>query len=262
VKELRGQTVWITGASSGIGESLSRQFAALGCRLILSSRRESELQRVAATCAGAQHVSIVPLDLSKPESLGDVVRRVLADAGSIDIMAHNGGVSQRADARDTLFEVDDIILRTNYLGPVAMTKALLPSMVGRKAGHFVVVTSALGRFSIPTRSAYCASKHALHGFFNALRAESWKDGIRVTLAVPGFVQTNVGVNALTGNGAPLGREEREVSQGISADRCATAIVSAARRQAEEVFIGSLKERLALTLSHLAPPLFSRIIRKK
>jgi dehydrogenase/reductase SDR family member 7B len=261
MKDLRGKRVWITGASSGIGDSLARQFAAAGCRLILSSRREAELKRVAASCSGAENISILPLDLSKPETLARIVERALSDIGPVDLMVHNGGVSQRADAAATLFEVDDLILRTNYLGPIALTKALLPAMIGRKQGHFIVVTSALGRFSIPTRSAYCASKHALHGFFNALRAESWKDGIAVTLAVPGFVRTNVGVNALTGTGLPLGREEREVAQGIHPDRCASLIVSATRREAQEVFIGSLKERFALAVSHMAPRVFSRIIRK-
>jgi dehydrogenase/reductase SDR family member 7B len=262
MKDLRGKLVWITGASSGIGESLARQLAVMGCRLILSSRRESELKRVAASCADAQNISILPLDLSKTEALASLVQRALSDIGPVDIMVHNGGISQRAEARDTVFEVDDVILRTNYLGPVAMTKALLPSMLERKQGHFIVVTSALGRFSIPTRSAYCASKHALHGFFNSLRAESWKDGITVTLAVPGFVRTNVGMNALTGTGAPFGHEEREVAKGVQPDRCAGLIISAARREAQEVFIGSLKERVALAVSHLAPTVFSRIIRKK
>src|SRR5690349_11193097 len=102
MKDLRGKTVWITGASSGIGESLSCQLAAMGCRLILSSRRESELKRVAASCSGAQSVAILPLDLSKPEALADVVRRGISDYGPIDVMLHNGGVSQRAEARETL----------------------------------------------------------------------------------------------------------------------------------------------------------------
>ena len=262
MKDLRGKLVWITGASSGIGESLAAQFAALGCRLILSSRREPELRRVAASCAGAQNTSILPLDLSKPETLGSIVQRALSDIGPVDIMVHNGGVSQRAEARNTLFAVDDLILRTNYLGPVAMTKALLPSMLERKQGQFVVVTSVLGRFGFPTRSAYCGSKHARHGFFNSLRAESWRDGISVTLAVPGFIRTNVGLNALTGTGTRFGREEREILKGMNPERCARFIISATQRETPEVFIGSLKERVALAVSHLAPPVFSRIIRKK
>jgi dehydrogenase/reductase SDR family protein 7B len=262
VKDLHGKLVWITGASSGIGESLSRQFAHLGCRLVLSSRRESELQRVASSCTGAQGIFVIPLDLSKPETMSIVAQRVLADIGPVDIMVHNGGVSQRADARETIFEVDNVILRTNYLGPIALTKALLPSMLARKQGHFVVVTSALGKFSIPTRSAYCASKHALHGFFDAMRAESWKDGIAVTLAVPGFVRTNVGLNALTGTGLRFGREENEIAKGLNADHCASRIISAARREQHEVFIGSFKERIALTVSHVAPRLFFHLTRKK
>ncbi len=262
MKNLRGKTVWITGASSGIGESLARQFALLGCRLILSSRREPELRKVAASCQGAPDISVVPLDLSKPETLQALAESVLANIGPIDIMVHNGGVSQRSEARETVPEVDDVIMRTNYLGPMTLTKALLPSMIARKNGHFVVVTSVLGRLSIPTRSAYCASKHALHGFFNALRAESWQDGVSVTLAVPGFVRTNIGVNALTGQGQRFGREEREIAQGVSADLCARRIISAARRGTREVFIGSLKERAALMIGSLAPSLFFLVVRKK
>jgi dehydrogenase/reductase SDR family protein 7B len=250
--------IWITGASSGIGEALARRFAQQGCRLVLSSRRETELRRVADTCVGAQDVAIVPLDLNQPETMAEIAQRV----GDVDVLVHNGGVSQRAEAKDTAFEVDDTIMRTNYLGPVALTKAVLPSMLARRKGHFVVVTSALGRFSVPDRSAYSASKHALHGFFNALRSESAKDGIAVTLAVPGFVQTNVSVNALTGEGTPFGKMELETQQGITADACAARIVLATQRGEREVFIGGMKERFALAISHLAPGLFARIIRRK
>jgi short-subunit dehydrogenase len=262
VKDLRGKTVWITGASSGIGASLARQFAQTGSKLILSSRRAEELQRVAATCKGAEAIAIVPLDLSKPETMSAIVEQVLTAHGPVDVMVHNGGVSQRAEARETAFEVDDLITRTNYLGPVALTKALLPSMLVRRQGHFVIVTSGLGKIGVPNRSAYCGSKHALHGFFDGLRTETWKEGIVVTLAAPGYVKTDVGVNALTGSGERFNQRDNDVEQGISPDACAAQIVSATQLEKREVFVGRFKERAALALSWIAPGLFFRIVRKK
>src|SRR5213596_1569810 len=122
------KVVWITGASSGIGEALARRFASAGSRLILSSRRENELNRVAGLCSGAASISVLPLDLSKPESMPDAVQWVIARAGAVDVMIHNAAVSQRAFAADTGYDIDEFIMRTNYLGPIALTKAVLPAM--------------------------------------------------------------------------------------------------------------------------------------
>src|SRR5437762_6350354 len=177
----RGKVVWITGASSGIGEALARRFASAGARLILSSRREDELNRVARLCAGAASISVLPLDLSKPDSMPDAVQWVIARAGAVDVMVHNAAVGQRSFAADTDYGIDELIMRTNYLGPVALTKAILPAMRARRQGQFIVVSSVLGKFGLPGRSAYCASKHALHGFFDTMRAELWNDGIHVML---------------------------------------------------------------------------------
>src|SRR4029077_2254828 len=122
----RGKVVWITGASSGIGEALARHFAQAGSRLILSSRRKEELERVAGTCSGAESLAVLPLDLSQPELMEDAARRALDIAGSIDVMVHNAGISQRSFAAETDYHVDELLMRTNYLGPLALTKALLP----------------------------------------------------------------------------------------------------------------------------------------
>src|SRR5947209_3097798 len=222
----RGKVVWITGASSGIGEALARGFADSGSRLILSSRREDELKRVAGLCTAAESVTVIPLDLSRPELMSGAARHALDIAGHIDVMVHNGGVGQRAFAADTQYFVDDLLMRTNYLGPIALTKALLPSIRSRRQGHFIVVTSVLGKFGLPGRSGYCASKHALHGFFDTLRAELWRDGIRVTLVLPGYVRTNVSINALTGNGAALGQMGAGTAAGVRPDVCAERIIAA------------------------------------
>jgi len=258
----RGKVVWITGASSGIGEALAERFAHSGSRLILSSRREDELNRVARLCTAAESVAVIPLDLSRPESMSEAARSALAMAGHIDVMVHNGGVGQRAFAADTEYSVDDRLMRTNYLGPVALTKALLPSMRSRRQGHFIVVTSVLGKFGLPGRSGYCASKHALHGFFDTLRAELWRDGIQVTLVLPGYVRTNVSINALTGNGAALGKMEPGTAAGVRPDVCAERIISAAASGKPEVTVVQLKERAALSLSRYAPNVFMRFLRNR
>ena len=160
----RGKVVWITGASSGIGEALARGFADSGSRLILSSRREDELKRVAGLCTAAESVTVIPLDLSRPELMSGAARHALDIAGHIDVMVHNGGVGQRAFAADTQYFVDDLLMRTNYLGPIALTKALLPSMRSRRQGHFIVVTSVLGKFGLPGRSGYYAASGIVAGW--------------------------------------------------------------------------------------------------
>src|SRR6185369_4318245 len=252
----QGKVVWITGASSGIGEALAKRYAAAGSRLILSARRESELNRVAQLCQGAASISILPLDLSKPESMAEVVER----AGVVDVMIHNGAVSQRGFAADSGYDIDDVIMRTNYLGPVALTKALLPSMRSRRQGQFIVVTSVLGKFGLPGRSAYCASKHALHGFFDTLRAELWKDNIQVMMVLPGWVRTNISMNALTGTGSPQRKMDSGTASGVTPEFCAEKIIAAAEAGKQEVNIVKMQERAALYLMRFSPALFRRFIR--
>ncbi len=184
----------------------------------------------------------------------------LAKTGGVDVMVHNAGVSQRSRAIETKISVDERIMRVNYLGPVALTKALLPSMVARRRGHFVVVSSLVGVFGTPLRSSYSASKHALHGFFESLRAEHFGDGLRVTVVCPGFVQTEVSRNALTGDGTPQGTMDAATGAGISAEQCARGLVDAAAREREEVYVGG-RERFAAYLRRYAPAVFSYMIRR-
>jgi short-subunit dehydrogenase len=252
--------VWITGASSGIGEALAKRFAAAGSRLILSARREQELARVAGLCAGAASVSVLPLDLGNPAALAGSVRSVISREGAVDVMVHNAAVSQRVFAADADYAVDELIMRTNYLGPVALTKALLPSMRARRQGHFIVISSVLGKFGLPGRSGYCASKHALHGFFDTLRAELWSDNIQVTLVLPGWVRTNISINALTAGGVPQRKMDSGTATGFSPEFCAQRIVAAAEAGKAEVNVVRFKEGAVLYLNRLAPTVFRRLIR--
>jgi dehydrogenase/reductase SDR family member 7B len=256
-----GKTIWLTGASSGIGEALAYALAAQGASLVLSARRENELRRVQSACRDPEKHFVLPLDMMQPETFESAAHTVLDRCSHIDVLIHSAGISQRSRAAETQLHVDRRIMDVNYFGPVALTKQVLPAMLERRAGHIVVVSSLLGKFGAPTRSAYCASKHALQGFFDALRAEVHRDGIAVTIICPGFVQTNASINALTADGTPHGRMDRDIRGGLASDVCARQIVRAIERRSREVYIAK-KERLAVYLSRFAPGLFSRLIRRR
>ena len=262
---MRDQAVWVTGASSGIGEAVARELGRRGARLVLSARRRERLealQREIAAAGGhaADRHRVLPLDLTDTAAIPAAVEAALAHAGRIDVMVHNAGISQRSLVADTVLEVDRRLLEVNFFGTVALTKALLPSMLAGGGGRFVVVTSLVGKIGTPLRSSYAASKHALHGFFDSLRAELWDRGIRVTLVCPGFIKTELPLVALTGDGSPQGRMDRAQRQGYPVERCAAEIARAIERDREEVLIGG-KEKYAVHLKRFLPALFSRIIRK-
>lgn len=255
-----GQVVWITGASSGIGEALARRFAREGARLILSSRRPEELERVRRACERPDDHAVVPLDLTHGETFPGIVAAVLARHGHIDVLVNNGGVSQRARAADAALAVERALMEVDYFGPVALTKAVLPSMLARRAGHIVVVSSVMGYVGTPGRATYAAAKHALHGYFDSLRAEVWRENVAVTLVCPGYVQTAVSANALDPRGEKRGQADETHRRGIPADRCAAKIVRGIARGQEEIFVGG-PEVAAIYLMRLAPRLFSRIVRR-
>lgn len=252
--------IWITGASSGIGEASAKKFSKEGYFLILSSRNALQLERVKNECAIAENIRILPLDLSENSDFDEKVNEAISFFGKVDIVLHNGGISQRSLIKETSLEVDRKLMEVNYFGTIALTKAILPHFIHRKSGHFAVVTSLVGKFASPYRSSYAASKHALHGFFDTLRAEHYRDGLAVSLICPGFIRTKVSINALTGNGSPLGEMDEAQDKGMSPEACAEKIYSAIRTKKEEVYIGG-KETLAVYLKRFFPGIFSKILRK-
>jgi len=254
--------VWITGASSGIGESLALEFAAHGAQLVLSARNETELHRVATACreSGAGIVIVQVLDLAQHDSIPDVVQNVLSKVGKVDILINNGGVSQRSLAKDTALEVDKTLMNINYFGTIALTKALLPSMLTHHLGHIVTITSLTGKFGSPYRSSYAAAKHALHGFFDSLRAELAETAIKVTLICPGFIRTNVSRNALTGSGEKLGTLDEATDKGMAPERLARKILRTIETGKEEAYFGG-KEVLGVYIKRFFPKYFSSIIKK-
>lgn len=251
--------IWITGASSGIGEALTRALAARGASLALSARREDELNRVRSLCDHAERHFVLPLDMLQPDRFHAACRNVLKRFGRIDLLIHCAGISQRGTALATEPQVDQHVMDVNYFGPIALTKHVLPTMLERGTGQIVVISSLLGKFSLPERAAYSASKHALHGFFDALRAEIETQGVTVTLVCPGFVRTNASFNALEGNGTPHNRMDSAIAHGMSADDCAKKIVRAIERKRREVYV-CRSERLGLIVSRYLPGVFHRTTR--
>lgn len=255
----RDRVVWITGASSGIGEALALAFAEAGARLILSGRSADRLQAVAARC-GAQHpVDVVPLDLADVDSLPAVTEDVLRRHGRVDVMVHNAGVAHRDLVVATPLAIDRLLMATNYLGPVAITKALLPVMLAQGDGCFVVVTSMSGKYGGPRISAYAASKHALHGFFESLRSEIHGTGVQITMIVPGFIRTAITAHALTGSGEQYGRVLPLHERGMTAESCARRILAAVAAGKEEALVGK-SEILTVHLHRFFPRLLSWIVR--
>ena len=242
--------IWITGASSGIGEELAKQYAQRGNRLILSARREKELERVKALCPKPENIAILPLDLTDFDALPQKVEQALKCFDRIDLLINNGGVSQRSLIAETDFKVYKQLMDINYLGTVALSKALLPYFVAQKKGHYAVITSVMGKYASPFRSGYAGAKHALHGFFDALRMEHHNDNIKVSLLCPGFVQTNVTINALTGDGSTLGHDDPATKSGLEVSTFCRKAIRALDAKAWETYFGR-KEKLGVYLKRLS-----------
>lgn len=253
------KTVWITGASSGIGEGLVYEYVAKNYNVIISARSESSLEKVKVNTK-SDFVKILPLDLENHSSLTQKVDQALQLFGAIDILINNAGVSQRSLINDTGMDVYKRLMDINYLGTVTLTKALLPYFNNKKSGKFVVVTSVMGKFGSPYRSGYCGAKHALHGFFDVLRMEHEKDGISVNIICPGFVQTNVAKNALIGDGTLQGTEDVATEGGMSVKEFSIKCVKSIEDNKMESYIGK-KEILGVYLKRFFPKLLHKKVLK-
>jgi dehydrogenase/reductase SDR family member 7B len=252
--------VWVTGASSGIGEATAQAFAREGAHLVLSSRRPDELARVGQSCLHPERHTVLPLDLTASETFAAAVGTVLARHGRIDVLINNGGSGQRALAADTTTEVERALMEVNYFGPVALTKAVLPAMRAQRSGHIVVISSVMGHLGTPGRSTYAAAKHALHGYFDSLRAELSAEGLKVTVVCPGYVKTAIAENALGPRGEKTWGTSTAPRSGISAQRCAAAILRAVDRASDEIYVGRW-EICGIYLQRFLPWLLRRIVRK-
>lgn len=258
----KDKVIWITGASSGIGEALALEFAKHEARLILSARREDELKRVGElTKLPELDLMILPFDLKDTTNASGLAAQIINKFGRIDMLINNGGISQRSEAMETSIEMDRQFMEVNYFSYLSLTKAVLPYMKRQKSGQLIVISSIVGKFGFILRSSYSAAKHALHGFFDSLRLETENFGIKTLIVCPGKIKTNVSLNALTADGAAHSEMDPSHENSMSAEECAKQIIKGILKNKEEIYIGG-KEILMIRIKRLFPKLFGRLIRKQ
>ncbi|MFT6814557.1 MAG: dehydrogenase/reductase SDR family protein 7B [Sphingobacteriales bacterium] len=259
--DFKGKVVWITGASSGLGESLAYKFSAAGAKLILSARNRDLLYEVKERCVGNQsNIHVLPIDLNELETLEHLSSEGEKIFGRVDVLIHSGGISQRSLVMETDLEVTERIMRVNFTGGVILTKKVLRGMINRNEGNIVVISSLTGKFGTPLRSSYAASKHALHGFYDSLRAELVDKKIKITILCPGFIKTNVSLNALTGDGRAQQKMDDSQANGMLPSVFAEKAMKAISKGKEEVGIGG-KELIAIYFKRFFPKRFSKFISK-
>lgn len=254
----RDQVIWITGGSSGIGEALALQFASEGSKIVLSARREEELNRVRDTCVARgldpEKVLVLPLDVTSHASMPGAVQRIMQSFGRLDMLINNAGISQRSLCVDTDFSVYQQIFEVDVLGQIALTQQVLPIMIKQGSGHIAITSSVAGKIGVPYRTGYCAAKHAVMGFFDALRGEVAHQGIKVTTITPGYIQTNISVSALKGDGSTFDRVDKDIAGGMDVNRCAEVIMRGFRKGTPEIAVGEGFEMKGLWLKRFFPGL--------
>ncbi|XP_047399464.1 dehydrogenase/reductase SDR family member 7B isoform X2 [Sciurus carolinensis] len=263
---LRNAVVVITGATSGLGKECARAFHAAGAKLVLCGRNVEALEELTRELM-ASHASqgqthkpyTVIFDLADTGATVAAAAEILQCFGYVDILINNAGISYRGTVMDTTVDVDKRVMETNYFGPIALTKALLPSMIKRRQGHIVAISSIQGKISIPFRSAYAASKHATQAFFDCLRAEMEQDEIQVTVISPGYIHTNLSVNAITADGSRYGAIDKNTAQGRSPAEVAQDVLAAVGKKKKDVILADLLPSLAIYVRTLAPELFFSIM---
>lgn len=253
---LGGDTAWITGASSGIGAALAREWAVRGARVILSGRNQDRLQSVARSIPA--ETLVLPFDVRDEAAMQDATARAIAWKGGVDIFIANAGISQRSAAVETAMDVYREIIEIDLLAQIAATQALLSHMVSRKKGRLVFISSIAGKVGVPMRTAYCAAKHGLIGYADALRAELSQSGVAVHVVCPGSVATDVSRNALTGDGSMRGRSDKAIDNGIPPDEAARTIIDAIALDQREIIVARGMEETMGEMRRTPDRLFDQI----
>jgi dehydrogenase/reductase SDR family protein 7 len=262
-ENFKQKVIWITGASSGIGEALTKEFAERGARVVLSARKEPELERVSSECiaagAATDDLLVLPLDVVDYDAMPSAVNKIMACFGRIDMLINNAGMSQRSFCIETDMSVYRAMLEVNVFGQIALTKQVLPIMLEQGSGHIAITASVAGKVGAPLRTGYCAAKHAVMGFFDALRTEVASQGIKVTTITPGFIRTNVSVNALGADGNPTGKIDDNIANGMDVTECGAVIMNGFESGIEEIAVGSGEEMGLLTLKRQDPTAAFRVL---
>jgi short-subunit dehydrogenase len=259
---VQDRLVWVTGACSGIGEALSYELSRRGADLVLSSNRPDALEDARQNCDRPEDHVVQPLDLTEPSTLRDAAERVHDDVGPVDILVNNAGIGHGGPAAKT--DVDDVrqVMEINFFGTIQLTKAVLPRMQERQDGQIAVVSSIAGKVALPKASAYAASKHAVQAWFESLRAEVHDDGIQVTVACPGFTQTNIASNAVMADEESSEEVAELVEEGMPPGVCAEAVADAVEADTAEMTVAGWEEKLLVYMKRFTPSLFRGLARRE
>ena len=260
-QNLADQVVWITGASSGLGEALAKAFAAQDAQVILTARRVEVLEQVRQTLKSPERHLVVAADVTNEADVRHAYATVLEQKGRIDYLINNAGLSQRALIQDTTMQTERAIMEVDYFSQVFFTKTVLPTFLSQKSGRIVFISSVAGLLGTQYRATYSAAKAAIHLWANSLRAEVAEHGVQVSVVFPGFVKTNVSLNALNGEGKPQGHQDSAIENGLDADEFAQTVLAALLEGQEYIVVGGLKEKLGVLVSRLLPKLLYKMIRK-
>jgi short-subunit dehydrogenase len=266
--ELKNKTIWITGASSGIGEALAYASIKEGAKIVISARRENELKRVAENCSkgipsdktNSENILILPLDLEDTKNIEEKVDQVIQKFGRIDVLINNSGMGHRTKAVNTPTEIDRKVMEVNFFGTINLTKAVARKMQQQKNGKIAVISSIMGKYGLPLYSTYSASKYALYGYFESLRQELYKDNIKVLIVSPGFINTDVSTKLLLENGEEYGIKSDSQNKGMTAADCAIGIIKALKSDRDHKFVGGY-EIFSVYVKQFFPQLFYKLMRK-
>jgi short-subunit dehydrogenase len=253
-----GKTFWITGAASGMGKAVSLQLAKFASLLIISDRDQAGLEKTASEISGfGAKIRPILLDMSDSDAIASISAEIVSEGIIINGLYQFAGISQRSLVTETPLENDRKIMEINFFGVVALTKAILPSMIEQGGGQIVVTSSLVGKFGFPYRSAYAASKHALHGFFESLLAENSKNNIKVSILIPGRVQTNISKFAIDKDGKEYGKMDPGQAKGITSEKAAARILRGLQKEKKEIKVGG-NELLMLYIRRFFPALYYKL----
>ncbi len=255
--EFKNKTALITGGGTGIGEAMAYQYAMRGTNVILTGRRLEVLEKVAAKCKElGVNAWCKTVDVEKTESIDELVAWVKNEGHLIDFLLLNAGISQRALTLETDISVDRRLMEVNYFGGIYLVKSLKDMFLERGV-HIAVVSSVSGVFGFPVRSAYCASKHAIHGFYETIALEYPQ--IKTTIIIPGRIHTDVSKNALDGNGKATGIMDPGQANGYDVNKCAKIAMRAIARGKHQKVIGGF-DTIMVPFYKYIPCLFRLIAR--
>ena len=260
-ESLNNKVVWITGASSGLGASLAKICAQQGAQVVLTARRIQELENIRLSLENPeQHLSVIA-DITDETQVERAYAQVLEQKGRIDWLINNAGLSLRALIHETSMDTERAIMEVDYFSQVFLTKTVLPTFLKQKSGRIAFISSVAGLLGTQYRAPYSAAKGAIHMWANSLRAEVADQGVDVSVIFPGFVRTNVSLNALNGEGKPRAIQDEAIEKGLDPDEFATRVVSALLQGEEFIVVGGFKEKLGVLVSRISPKTLYKMIRK-